>query len=169
MLDQIYKNYTLIKDSIKITKRSVFKNYNDLYQKTSIANERIDSVTSSLDSAQADLDDLMILALYSYFEKSLREFVIQKFSTYNSTLDSQIVENMNELSKKEIDRWKMNELIDLFNPVLDPRKLGDIKQINKYRNWIAHGKKIDNPPSATVDPKRAFDLLNWFLLELDKL
>jgi hypothetical protein len=169
MLDQIYKNYTLIKDSIKITKRSVFKNYNDLYQKTSIANERIDSVTSSLDTAQDDLDDLMILALYSYFEKSLREFVIQKFSTYNSTLDSQIISKMQALSKREIDRWKMTALIDLFNPVLDPRKLGNIKQINDYRNWIAHGKKSDNLPPATIDPKSAFDLLNWFLIELEKL
>jgi len=169
MLDQIYRNYTLLIDSIKITKRSISKKYNDLHQRTSIANEPIDSVTASLVTAQADLDDLMILALYSFFEKSLREFVILKFSTYNSTLNSQIVQNMNELSKREIDRWKMSELIDIFNPVLDPRKLGNIKQINEYRNWIAHGKKGDAVPSATIDPKSAFDLLNWFLLELDKL
>jgi hypothetical protein len=44
---------------------------------------------------------------------------------------------------------------------LDANLVEQVNQVRRYRNWVAHGRRTEQP--AAVDPKTAYDRLKQFL------
>lgn len=108
-----------------------------------------------------DLDDLCVLLLFSVFEAAIRERVL-----------AEIEEELSALRHVAIKRaiTEMRESIEngSFYKVLEPYKIGDadlvekVNQVRRYRNWVAHGRRSDQP--AAVNPTMAYDRLKRFLV-----
>ncbi|ALM82475.1 hypothetical protein ASB57_05410 [Bordetella sp. N] len=64
-----------------------------------------------------------------------------------------------EKFKGEVEYWRFEEILDLFKPGLDADQIGQVKQIKKYRDWIAH-RNTNRPAPMPATPKTAFQVLS---------
>jgi len=64
-----------------------------------------------------------------------------------------------------IERWRPDDVLDLYKIAVDPRVVGNVKEVKSYRNWVAHGKKSSRP-GRDIDPRTAYDRLTDFLSAL---
>jgi hypothetical protein len=107
-----------------------------------------------------DLDDLCILFLFSVFEAIVRNRVIVD-------VESQLPSIQHPALRYAIAAMRDDVEHGSFYKVLEPYKGDDadlienVNQVRRYRNWVAHGRRGDQPDY--VDPKAAFDRLQLFL------
>lgn len=119
-ITSIYTSYLTVKDSIKVTRRTLKADVPYVYNKTIFE-----------DLKQTEVGDLTGSA------------------------------------KKEIERWSISEIIDLFDFAVDGNLRGKLKQILEYRNWIAHGKNPNALPSIRkTEPKTTYDTILEFIKKI---
>mgnify|MGYP007008951119 CR=1 FL=1 len=76
--------------------------------------------------------------------------------------NNEVTQKISKYTIQQAERGLFTEIIDLFQPLVDVRQIGMVKQVYVYRNWVAHGKKTDHPPSK-IDPISAYERLSAFL------
>lgn len=163
----IYSNYLVVKDSLKVTRRSIKKEVSILYNRTIFENSKQDEVNLMLESAAKDLADLIVLGLFATFERQLRAEILNKSSKLQEIIPAELEERINTLAQKEIERWRIGEIIDLFDFLVDENVRGKLKQILQYRNWIAHGKSPNALPSVrSADPKTTYETILEFVSQM---
>ncbi len=117
-----------------------------------------------METADKEFSDLTVLALFASFERHLRDEISTKSSKLKEIIPIQLGDRINELAQKEIERWQIREIIDLFIFAVDENVRGKMKQILEYRNWIAHGKNPDKLPSIrNVEPKTTYETIVDFI------
>lgn len=136
----VFSVYETIKDSMKVTRRSINKNLFTLHRQTDFFVEGKDDALDKLFKAENELDDIMVLSII------------------NKT-----VERINIAAVESIERWTITDIIDILKDVVPDELRGRAKQIYKYRNWVAHGKNTDNLPPSMTDPKTAYAVLSDFI------
>ncbi|WP_069472883.1 hypothetical protein [Candidatus Marithrix sp. Canyon 246] len=107
------------------------------------------------------IDDLFVLALWATFERYIRDFLQEKGEKVREMLPCDFANVFYQHLSKEIDYWKPEEILDLFQQSLfkeNKSKIWLAKDVLYYRNWIAHGKNIQKIPTI-VTPKAAYDRL----------
>lgn len=63
----------------------------------------------------------------------------------------EITKRVTDYTLQLAERGCFYDIIDLFKSSVATQLIGMVKQVYKYRNWVAHGKHIDkNPPE--IDP-----------------
>jgi hypothetical protein len=163
-ITSIYENYLTVKDSIRVTRRSVAKEVSKLHDRTIFEDMKFTEVNQMMESAGKELADLIILALFASFERQLRNEILDKSSKLQEIVPNALGERLNLLAQREIERWRIREIIDLFDFAVDRDIRGKMKQILEYRNWIAHGKNPDLLPSVrTADPKTVYETIIGFI------
>jgi hypothetical protein len=112
----------------------------------------------------ADLDDLCVLLLFSVFEATIRERVLAE-------VDAELPPLRHVAIKRALDEMRDGIEHGSFFRVLEPYKALDanlteeVNQVRKYRNWVAHGRRTEQP--AVVNPTTAYDRLKRFLEHLE--
>jgi hypothetical protein len=107
-----------------------------------------------------DLDDLCVLLLFSVFEATIRERVLRDVEAELPTLRHVAIKRAVTEMREGIENGS-------FYKVLEPYKIDDadlveeVNQVRRYRNWVAHGRRTDQP--AAVNPTTAYDRLKRFL------
>jgi hypothetical protein len=107
-----------------------------------------------------DLDDLCVLLLFSVFEAAIRERVLAE-------VDAELPAPRHAAIKRALDEMREGIEHGSFYKVLEPYKVGDadlveaVNQVRRYRNWVAHGRRTDQP--AAVNPSTAYERLKRFL------
>ena len=81
------------------------------------------------DSANKELADLIVLALFANFERQLRDEILNKSSKLVEVVPTALGERLDVLAKKEIERWRTDEIIDLFDFAVSGTTRGRMKQI----------------------------------------
>ncbi len=166
-ISSIYTNYTAFKDSIKVTRRSILKEMSRLHHRTIFEDLQLNEVGYLTESANKELADLIVLALFASFERQLRTEILNKSSKLQEVVPAALGERLDILAKKEIERWRIGEIIDLFDFAVDGDVRGRLKQIVEYRNWVAHGKNPDELPSSrTTEPKTTYDTIAAFITQI---
>ncbi|RLC02019.1 MAG: hypothetical protein DRI57_30475 [Deltaproteobacteria bacterium] len=67
---------------------------------------------------------------------------------------------LSEIVLRESEYIKIEYLPDILNNFADPQRVGLIKQIKRYRDWIAHGRKPLSPsPAKPVDIYIVFEAI----------
>jgi len=166
LIDEIYTSYLILKDSVRVTKRTIDKNISSVHNRTIfIANESTKSFKTINDSFEV-FEDLTVLSLFATFERELRSFLIEKIDILKNIQPNDLALKIFEHSSKEIEWWKIEEIISIFDFCIEPHKIGIIKQILQYRNWIAHGKNPNKLPSAKIDSKTTYEKLKNFMEEV---
>ncbi len=62
----------------------------------------------------------------------------------------------------------MDDVLDLFKPLVDPDQIGIAKQIKDYRDWIAH-RNPNQPPPAQTEPRTANSVLAAIIEAIERV
>jgi hypothetical protein len=108
------------------------------------------------------LDDLAVFVLFSVFESIIRDLVVQKVRPE--------VDQIRHTALKKVGMDFLEELAEgSFFQVLQPFKTTDthdaiekVNKVRKYRNWVAHGRRGDEPID-NVRPEDAYEWLQAFV------
>lgn len=154
-----------LKDSLKVTKRVLNKKISNIFGKTIFEKQKPKTINTLTESATNELDDLVVLSLFASFERQLRKEIITKSLILEKIDPTKLGKKISSQVSKEIEYWKIDEIIDLFNPVVDSYICGQLKEIKRYRDWLAHGKM--RKKSVSADPKTTFETIKLFCDELN--
>jgi hypothetical protein len=166
ILDQVWESYLVTIDCLKVASRSIEKNQLDLVNKTRFVGSAIDEAKTRIKNSRDDADDFVIVSLWAMFERKILEYLqeegrklLQKTPTAFNKRVQQKVEN-------EMERWKRDDILDLFKSVVDPDLIGSAKQVRHYRDWIAHKNPKKGPP-PNVPPQTAYRILSQIISEVE--
>jgi hypothetical protein len=118
---------------------------------------------TALEHAQEELDRLVVLGLVAIFERTLRDHlsalpvvpVVTGIALHDG-VRSQIIRDM--------EFWHIERvLLDTLFATVDTGLKGQVKQIIDFRNWVAHGHTLKQPPPTNISPAEAHKRLTDFL------
>jgi hypothetical protein len=107
-----------------------------------------------------DLDDLCVLLLFSVFEAAIRERVLAEVEAELPPLRHLALRRAFEEMKEGIEHGSFFRVLDPYKD-LDADLIEQVNQVRRYRNWVAHGRRTEQP--AVVNPTTAYDRLKRFL------
>ncbi len=161
-IERIYQNYLILKDSIRVTHRSVKKQIGVLHRRTIFETQTEDEFGQQMKPVHNELDDLIVLSLFAAFERMLRNEISEKMEILEKIIPRSLGDRLSGLIKDQIEYWKMQDVLEVFSFAVDKDTIGKLKQILEYRNWVAHGRNLSKLPSANTDPKTVCDEIRKF-------
>lgn len=162
VVDHQFEVYELLKDAIKITRRSVGRGNYDLHSRTSLVGEAPRATHERFDHAETELQDVMILSMVASFERELRTAIQDAFES-NTTVGNDTMGELVNLTFDSIERWTVKDIINALSPAVDEELRGHVEQIYDYRNWVAHGRSPKKQPPARTDARTVATKLTSFL------
>jgi hypothetical protein len=121
-----------------------------------------------LDSSQTvldDLDDLCVLLLFSVFEATIRERVLADVEAELPPLRHVAIKRALVEMKEGIEQGSFFKVLEPYKDY-DAHLIEEVNQVRRYRNWVAHGRRTEQP--AAVNPTTAYGRLKRFLDLLGK-
>ncbi len=110
-----------------------------------------------------DLDDLSVLLMFSVFEAIVRDRVSADVSRSLPEQLHPAVEHAIDELKKDIETGSFGRVTEAFKS-LDHELVENVNQVRRYRNWVAHGRRDQQP--ALVKPAAAYQRLSEFLARI---
>lgn len=107
-----------------------------------------------------DLDDLGVLLMFSVFEATVRD---RAWADVEESLPERLhpmVSHAIDGLKREIEGGSFGRVTEAFKS-LDHDLVERVSQVRRYRNWVAHGRRDEQPDVVT--PAEAFRRLTEFL------
>ena len=136
-LQKVLNWYISLTDSQKITSQLLLKSTKGgVFRGTVFLNRQLDEVQQTLQAAQRELSDLIIVSLVAHFEERLASHLGEGFTN-------------------------LRVAVDRFKTQVHPATFEDVQRLCDYRHWVAHGKRW--PPPAHADPELAHMRLSEFL------
>jgi hypothetical protein len=108
----------------------------------------------------ADLDDLCVLLLFSVFEAIVRERALVDVNAELPTAQHPALKHAIKTLREALQHGSFAKVLEAYKE-LDSNLVEQVSQVRKYRNWVAHGRRGDQPDA--VDPQTAYDRLQQFL------
>jgi hypothetical protein len=110
-----------------------------------------------------EIDDIAIFVLFSVFEASVRDHVLEDVKGEAANLKHPALVKTAERMRENIEEGSFySNVLSLFKG-LDHNLVEAVSQVRAYRNWVAHGRRPGKKPSNTT-PREAFNRLNAFLI-----
>lgn len=119
-----------------------------------------DEVVEETAQALDPLGDLAVLVLFSVFEATVREWVSAAIEPELLGITHPTLRHAAEAAREAIDDGSFFRVLEPYKR-LDPGLIEEVNQVRRYRNWVAHGRRRDEP--ASVTPESAYDRLSRFL------
>jgi hypothetical protein len=117
-------------------------------------------VLSDSQTVLDDLDDLCVLLLFSVFEATIRERVLAEVEAELPPLRHVAIKRALEEMKEGLEHGSFYKVLEPYKD-FDADLIEQINQVRRYRNWVAHGRRTEQP--AAVNPTTAYDRLKRFL------
>jgi hypothetical protein len=111
----------------------------------------------------SDLDDLCVLLLFSVFEATIRERVLAEVEAELPALRHMAIKRAIAEMKEDIEHGSFFRVLEPYKDI-DANLIEQVNQARRYRNWVAHGRRTEQP--AAVSPATAYDRLKRFLEHL---
>ena len=129
------------------------------------------AVRSMAEEVLGEFDDLAIFVMFSVFESIVRREVAANLQPEIKQLQRPILRRSAEQLLKNIEEGSFHtnilELHKLDGKVPANQAINSlveaISRVRYYRNWVAHGRKIDAKTPHPISPKDAFETLQAFL------
>jgi len=119
-----------------------------------------------LGAARERADEFVILAMWAEFERSLIEFLEVRTRSVRSISPRLLWRRLGDHVAHGVERWRPDERLDILKGFVNPERVGQAKEVRKFRDWIAH-KNPRRRPSKEVDPASTYQLLSEILETLD--
>jgi len=129
IFDEIQKRYELTENLFQLFKK-------DLRVRTQV-DYGFDHLSEIDDELEA-IKDLFIIDAFAAFERLLRNRVLSSVGSQENALSEKLL----QIVRNESEYIKIEYLFDALKNFTDPGRIGLIKQIKKYRDWVAHGRKL---------------------------
>jgi hypothetical protein len=117
--------------------------------------------TRMLEESSAEVDDLTVVALVSFFEQFMLDYLQELAEQVGRTCSTPLTCALVSHAFKDVERWRFSDVLRLFKGEVDPSLLDQVQSIYKYRNWVAHGKR--KPKPVVTDPIKSYEALSLFL------
>jgi len=155
IFDEIQRRYELTEKLFKLLRKNA-----GIQEKILWEPERL----SDTDEALEFIRDLFIVDFFAAFERLLRDRLSASIVSQGDALS----ENLVEVVRKESEYIKIEYLLDILKNIADPQQVGLIKQIKKYRDWVAHGRKpLSISPAKPVDIYIVFEAIRLVSVVVD--
>lgn len=163
-LDPVMRWFNTASDSLRVTRRALDQ------QVPGVVTERhaslylipLDDCIGQLEAAKSELDRLVVLGLTAAFERSLRVH-LKQIPRDAWPLGDPLREAVRAEIVNDIESWKFaSRLVTVF-PMVDGKVRGHVKQIIRYRDWVAHGHTLTKPAPMDLIPTMAYERLTEFL------
>ena len=145
IFDEIQKRYELTENLFKLFKRDLTVRAQFDYESDHF---------SEIDHELEAIKDLFIIDAFAAFERLLRDRVL---SSVRSQEENGLSEGLSQIVRNESEYIKIEYLLDVLKKFADPERIGLIKQIKKYRDWVAHGRR-----PLTYSPVKPADIYSVF-------
>lgn len=166
-LDRIINWYEIAMESQHVVLEILNSAPHNIPANTVIGSKEPREIKNNLIVAENELNDLTILSLIASFEQLVLDFTVKIVNENIENTKNPLFYKMSKYAFKNADRWHFVDILDLFKSVINPQIIGDVKQVYKYRNWVAHGKKDRKP--LTLEPYIAHERLSQFLDKLEHI
>jgi hypothetical protein len=172
-LDEAYSWYETTRTRLKNLQKLAKRYWDDLPwenvldRDNDFRNLEADEIETSVLSALLPLDDLAVLVLFSVFEAVIRTRLEEQVSPEARSLIHPALQKAGQDTLDQIADGSFGGLMEYFKSV-DPNLVEEVNQVRRYRNWVAHGRRDEQPPSNNVTPRITFDRLNRFLLMVSR-
>lgn len=164
-LEKIMEWYEINLDSQKVMKKLIKKNPEIIPLESVLVAKEVKETTELLERSIVELNDLTIVSLVSIFEQTLIQY-LKNFIYSQLDFKNELSKGLSEYTVQKAERGHFTEIIELFKPQIDSGLVGMVKQVYKYRNWVAHGKVGEAP--AKIDPISAYERLSSFLNKVNQ-
>lgn len=165
-LDEAFATYKATSDALRMARRATLRGV-DL-KSSYWADLPSSEVPALMDRCADHLADSVIVAMFAMFERRLLTAVADEVSTIARAPASALSTRTAAQALREAERWRMDELLDLLTDILSPRSLGDLRNVKRYRDWVAH-RNPKRPPPARLTPETAYSVLRAAVEALDSL
>ena len=112
------------------------------------------------DLAIKPLEDLGVLVLFSVFEATIRERVLAEVEAELPPLRHVAIKRALDEMREGIEHGSFFKVLEPYKD-FDANLVEEVNQVRRYRNWVAHGRRTEQP--AAVEPATAYDRLKRFL------
>ena len=114
-----------------------------------------------LDQAEEQLNTLVAFALFAAFERTLRDHLSDCLNPISATptIPTELAAKLHNFLQNRVDNWRIDNVIELFNPPVENQDINNAKGIRTYRHHVAHGA---TPPNA-IPPQTVYTQLSGFL------
>lgn len=166
VLDEVWHSYLGSIDCFKIASRCVSDADANYLKYTDFLSEKTDSAASWIMEARKNADDFVVLSLWAIFERLLVEEVqkeSRKMLSGNELL--LFTSKVHSKIEKEVEYWRADDVLDLFKGRVDADLIGNVKQVKRYRDWVAHRNQKKSKPKD-VTPEIAYKILSAVAKEI---
>jgi len=158
MMDRMGRRYWN-EDTENLTLRDV------LHKDNQFRTVEAETIRDFVQLVEEDLDDLVVLLLFSVFEANVRQKTLDEIQEEIESPPRHLVLKKAVADAREaVEHGSFGRLTESYKE-LDPNVKTQVDQVRRYRNWVAHGRRglIKN----NVDPQSALARLEQFLRLLD--
>ncbi len=109
------------------------------------------SSATIIDSSQTvldDLEDLCVLQLFSVFEATIRERILAEVEAELPALHHVTIKRALGEMKEGIEHGSFFKVLEPYKD-LDANLIEEVNQVRRYRNWVAHGRRTEQPAAVT--------------------
>lgn len=160
-LDQIIEWYETTLDSLSTTAYFLDKSPSSFPLKSAFATKPIQEAKETISLARDELHDLTVVALMASCEQLVVDYLTSNIQSGAAGSTGTFEQNITEKLIHSAERWRFDDILDLFKPPVDSHIIGQVKQVYEYRSWVAHGKRGKSP--AKLTPRKAYERLVKFL------
>ncbi|MBF0472275.1 MAG: hypothetical protein HQK91_04265 [Nitrospirae bacterium] len=165
--DNILELYEYNKDCYKIIRNIQEINEHKLFDNTKFIDSDKVEIEILLEKTQKEADDYYMLYLWVTFERFIINFLSIKGEKLIDDKPELFADNFYCKFKENIERWRFDDVLDLFDEVLDKSLIDNVKKIKRYRDWIGHRNKKKKKPIA-FNPYEVYNILIAMVKEIQQ-
>jgi hydrogenase maturation factor len=163
-LKRVWIVYQASRDALKVTKQAIsHDDKKTLLFRTTFESQNSTEAKQIIEESLKELEDLLVLSLWSTYERFVRIYLQQKGATLQTTKPAILASPIYEYFCDEVEFWKSYQILDLLKKSVfttNSHIIGQAKQILTYRDWVAHGKNPNKLPSSNITARFAYKVLN---------
>jgi len=173
-LEEVWHWYERTRHVLYLAKRLGDKHWAALPPETSLSlDDKFKSVqtehlTSWASAGLEPLDELAVVRLFAAFESLIRMKVGEEIEQERGSLSHPVLAFAATEVLKEVRRGSFATVLRSLKRI-DPDLVEEVRQVRQYRNWISHGKSLDEATRVpSVDPRTAFTRLQRLLQAIEQ-
>jgi hypothetical protein len=160
-LYEIIQSFRFSLDALEIADRvldqTLLGSNLSLVSRTGFVSSTSEEAREFIQNARQSLDDSTVMAQWGIFEDFILNYVKDNLDEILEWEPVEFADRLHSLLLQKYSRWRIEEVIDLFELSWGKDLTTRVHETCKYRNWIAHGKK--GAPPVLSDAQSTFERL----------
>lgn len=165
-LGNAWQAYLITLDALKVSQRASQRAERDLFKDLLVLASAPRRATSAIVHARERADELVILAMYAEFERHLIGFLERHVARLGTRSPRAVWRWLARHLEGQAGRWRPEDTLDLLKGIVDSERVGQVKQVKQFRDWVAHKNPRKLPPA--VDPATAYQLLSDVIVAMEQ-